>query len=76
MTFQPILNGPHLIFDASSRIAEHPAAPGNPYCQEGRQATVYQLLADDGSAPVALKVFKPRFRLPGLVSLAESTGGA
>ncbi len=54
------------------RVAEHPAAPGQPcpYGQEGRAATVYQLLDPRGS-PVALKVFKPRYRLPALVSLAD-----
>ena len=51
-------------------IAEHPAAPGLPYGQEGRQAVVYQLVAQEGEAQ-ALKVFKPRYRLPALVSLAD-----
>jgi formylglycine-generating enzyme required for sulfatase activity len=51
------------------RIAEHPAAPGLPYGQEGRQAVVYQLLA--GRECHALKVFKPRYRLPALVYLGE-----
>jgi hypothetical protein len=50
-------------------IAEHPAAPGLPYGQEGRQAVVFQLAAQDGDAQ-ALKVFKPRYRLPALVGQA------
>ncbi len=40
-----------------------------PYGQEGRQATVYQLLSDSGAR--ALKVFKPRYCTPSLVSLAD-----
>src|SRR5205085_5597930 len=45
------------------------AAHGMPYGQEGRQAVVYQLVS--GEARVALKVFKPYYRLPGLVGLAK-----
>jgi serine/threonine protein kinase len=51
-------------------IAEHPAAPGIPYGQAGRQATVYQLVAPDG-VKRALKVFKPRYRLPALEGLTN-----
>jgi hypothetical protein len=50
-------------------LAEHPAAPGMPYGQEGRQAVVYQLLAKTEHR--ALKVFKPRYRLPALFYLGE-----
>jgi hypothetical protein len=57
------------IDSAPYRVAEHPAAPGLPYGQEGRQAVVYQLLAKTGHR--ALKVFKPRYRLPALVYLGE-----
>jgi len=39
--------------------------PGVPCGQEGRAATVYKLAAAGGD-PQALKVFKPRYRLPGL----------
>jgi len=58
------------------RIAEHPAAPGIPHGQEGRAGIVFHLLppsAGGGSGvdEQALKVFKPRFRLPYLVSQAE-----
>jgi trigger factor len=45
-----------------------------PYGQEGRQAIVYRLSASDGEQR-ALKVFKPRYRSPGLVSLAERLEG-
>ena len=51
-------------------IAEHPAAPGMPYGQEGRQATVYQVVSASGERR-ALKVFKPRFRVPALVTLSQ-----
>src|SRR2546426_10934599 len=49
-----------------------------PYGQEGRQGTVYQLTASvaaaagDGNPNYrGLKVFKPRYRVPGLVSLSD-----
>jgi len=41
-----------------------------PYGQEGRQAVVYQLVAEGGERK-ALKVFKARYRLPELASLAD-----
>jgi hypothetical protein len=64
------------------RIAEHPAAPGIPYGQEGRAGIVYCLEPSPSPAgrergpggegsKAALKVFKPRFRLPFLVSQAD-----
>jgi len=55
------------------KVAEHPAAPGIPYGQEGRQATVYKLISGQGNSESyhALKIFKSRFRVPSLVSLAE-----
>ena len=70
MSFQPEVNQELVVGDTSYRIAEHPAAPGIPYGQEGRQAIVYQLEAKNGEKK-ALKVFKVRYRLPGLVSLAD-----
>jgi len=79
MTFQPKPGQTLWIDDVQYQVAEHPAAPGMPYGQEGRQAVVYALasspLAGEGGREVgvrsALKVFKPRYRLPALVSLAE-----
>jgi len=70
MAFQPEVDDILTISDAVYRTAEHPAAPGMPYGQEGRQAVVYRLTAQDGDAQ-ALKVFKPRYRSPALVSLAD-----
>jgi len=81
MPFQPQVNQELTIDDVTYRIAEHPSAPGIPYGQEGRQAIVYQLVSpspsegegrgEGGAADRrALKVFKPRYRLPELVSLA------
>jgi len=70
MPFHPQVNDQLRIDDTTYHIAEHPAAPGVPYGQEGRQAMVYQLVAEGGDTR-ALKVFKPRFRLPALVGLAR-----
>lgn len=74
MAFSPSVNQGLQIGSVTYRVAEHPAAPGIPYGQEGRAATVYQLLAADGTAK-ALKVFKSRFRLPTLVSVSERLRG-
>ena len=70
MPYQPEINQELAIDGDSYRIAEHPAAPGIPYGQEGRAGIVYQLVAQDGEKR-ALKVFKARYRLPALVSLAD-----
>ena len=67
--FHPQVGQELTIDNAIYRVAEHPGAPGISYGQEGRQAIVYQLVTDDDRR--ALKVFKPRFRLPSMVSLAE-----
>lgn len=69
MAFQPIVQQELLVDGVAYRVAEHPAAPGMPYGQEGRQATVYQLVA--GRERRALKVFKPQYRIPTAVTLAE-----
>jgi len=76
MPFQPNVHDELTIDGVTYRIAEHPAAPRIPYGQEGRAGIVYQLLpAADRSAgfqpAMALKVFKPRFRLPFLVAQAD-----
>lgn len=70
MAFQPDIHQELVIEGVTYRVAEHPVAPGMPYGQEGRAAVVYQLVAPDGDKR-ALKVFKPRFRVPALVSLAD-----
>ena len=69
MPFQPQTNDPLTVDDVTYRLARHPAAPGMPYGQEGRQATVYQLAADGQIR--ALKVFKARYRIPALAALAD-----
>lgn len=51
-------------------MTEHPAAPGMPYGQEGGQATIYQLVAQDG-AKRTLKVFKPHYSFATLMTLAD-----
>src|SRR5918911_3004470 len=56
------------------RLAAHPDVPGLPHVHQGNQAIVYQLLAQDGAEPTdrrALKLFKPRYRLPALEPLAN-----
>ena len=70
MPFRPNPNDELTINGTTYYVAEHPAAPGMPYGQEGRAGIVYRLLSS-GSEGQALKVFKPRFRLPYLVSKAE-----
>jgi hypothetical protein len=80
----PFRAEPHqeiVINGAAYEIAEHPAAPGMPYGQEGRQAVVYRIFLKGapaaekgGGASFAIKVFKPHFRLPSLVSLTERLG--
>ena len=69
MPFQPTPDQELTIDGTTYLFAEHPNAPGMAYGQEGRQAVVYQLNAEDGLK--ALKVFKPRYRSPFLVSLAD-----
>jgi tetratricopeptide (TPR) repeat protein len=59
--FRPNIDDALIIDGTAYRVAAHPAAPGMPYGQTGRRATVYQLL---GGAPQALKVFTPAFRTP------------
>ncbi len=70
MTFQPAANSTFEIDGLTYRVAEHPAAPGVAYGQEGRAATAYQVVDSHGTA-WALKVFRPHFRAPALVSLAD-----
>jgi hypothetical protein len=81
MPFQPNVHDELTIDGVTYRIAEHPAAPGIPYGQEGRAGIVYlepspspagreRGPGGEGSK-AALKVFKPRFRLPFLVAQAD-----
>jgi len=76
MFFRPNPNDELIISGVTYRVAEHPSAPGIPHGQEGRAGIVYHLHpTSSGKKAVgenlALKVFKPRFRLPYLVSQAE-----
>ena len=70
MPFHPQVNQELTINDVAYRIAAHPAVPGIPYGQEGRQATVYQAVTVNGEQR-ALKVFKSRFQIPALVGRAR-----
>jgi sugar lactone lactonase YvrE len=81
MSFRPNIHDELTIDGVTYRIAEHPAAPGFPYGQEGRAGIVYCLeTLTPSPSPAqppgvgvraALKVFKHRFRMPYLVSQAE-----
>jgi len=77
MSFRPNVHDELTLNGVTYRIAEHPAAPGIPYGQEGRAGIVYQLLPSPtgrgvgGEGAMALKVFRARFRTPALVSQAE-----
>lgn len=73
MAFQPQVNQELVIDGVTHTIAEHPMAPGLPYGQEGRMATVYKLRAN--GRYYALKVFKAMHRLPAIVGQAEQLGG-
>jgi hypothetical protein len=76
MPFRPNVHDELTLNGVTYRIAEHPAAPGIPYGQEGRAGIVYQLLPSPtgrgagGEGAMALKVFKSRFRTPALVALS------
>lgn len=73
MPFRPQVNDKLTINGVSYVVSEHPTAPGIPYGQEGRQATVYQLVTQDEEKR-ALKVFKARHRSPSLTTLADKLG--
>ncbi|MCI0399530.1 MAG: hypothetical protein L0322_31995 [Chloroflexi bacterium] len=69
MGFQPQVNQELEIDGRRHRVMEHPMAPGLPYGQEGRMATVYKL----GAAGQfhALKVFKAIYRKPDIAKLSK-----
>jgi Tol biopolymer transport system component len=69
MAFAPKIGEVISIAGIAYSIAEHPAAPSVPYGQEGRQATVYKIVSDIEKR--ALKVFKSRYRVPGLVTVSH-----
>src|SRR5262249_56339008 len=69
MPFQPEADQELVIDAVAYRVARHPASPTMAYGQEGRQGVVYQLVATSDRR--ALKVFKPRHRVPAMVTLAE-----
>jgi len=75
MPFRPNVHDELTINNITYRIAEHPAAPRIPHGQEGKAGTVYCLVETAHAATpapkAALKVFKPRSRLPFLVSQAD-----
>ncbi len=68
--FQPDVGLELKIDGKALRVAPHPSAPKIPYGQEGKQAIVFKLSGDGGES-LALKVFKPRYRRPFLVTVTE-----
>lgn len=73
MSFQPRAGDTLELRTAAYRFLEHPAAPGMPYGQEGRQGIVYKLeKIGRGRQEAALKVFRPRFRDDTLLQQPEA----
>jgi serine/threonine protein kinase len=73
MSFQPQVGDVLTIRGVDYKVAEHPAAPGIPYGQEGRQGIVYQLNpVDQSKHSLAIKVFRPKYRMPSLVKQSKS----
>jgi hypothetical protein len=68
MPFRPHINEVLAIDGVAYSIAEHPSAQGLPHNKESRRATVYEI--SGAGQRRALKVFKPRYRVPFLASLA------
>lgn len=68
--FQPEAGLVLEVDDERYRVAGHPAMPKVAYGQEGKQAVVFKVEDEQGKS-FALKVFKPRYRKPYLMSLAE-----
>lgn len=73
MHFRPKINEEIRICRNHYRFTEHPSAPGMPYGQTGRRATVYQLQDDHGDFH-ALKVFTQAFRSPQVELQATQIG--
>jgi hypothetical protein len=58
MPFRPNVGDTLFVEGTLYSVAEHPFAPGIPYGQEGRAATVYQLVSGEARAERrALTVF-------------------
>ena len=68
--FNPNLNTRLSIDGVEYTFAPHPAVPSLVWAQEGRHATVYRV--QDKREAYGLKVFRPAFRHPGLITTAES----
>jgi serine/threonine protein kinase len=68
--FNPNLNTRLNIDGVEYTFAPHPAVPSLVWAQEGRHATVYRI--QDRADAYGLKVFRPAFRHPGLITTAES----
>ena len=68
--FNPNLTTRLSIDGVEYTFAPHPAVPSLVWAQEGRHATVYRV--QDKHEAYGLKVFRPAFRHPGLITTAES----
>jgi serine/threonine protein kinase len=68
--FNPNLNTRLSIDGVEYSFTPHPAVPSLVWAQEGRHATVYRV--QDKTDAYGLKVFRPAFRHPGLITTAES----
>lgn len=64
MPYRPDVGDRLSIDGVTYSFTQHPAAPGMPFGQAGRRATVYQLAQVDDADLRALKVFTTTFRTP------------
>lgn len=62
--------GTTITLDDTYKFLPHPTVPAMAFAQEGRKAVVYQL-AKNGRK-YALKIFKPKFRDPSMVSTSQN----
>jgi tol-pal system beta propeller repeat protein TolB len=68
--FQPLAGQTIVVAGTTYTLAEHPITPGMPDSYEGKQSTVYRLTSN--LEEWALKVFRPRFRVPYLLPLSAA----
>lgn len=69
MSFQPAPATTLTIDGIDYRVCEHPSVPKLPYGLDGREATVFKIVAGDRT--YALKVFKRSFRTPDVVDVGD-----
>jgi hypothetical protein len=69
--FDPGIGEPLSLFGETFTFQPHPAAPAIRYSAEASRATVYQVASIKSGELFALKVFRQRFRDPGLVEVQK-----